>query len=95
MSISTAPSGGVTALVGPNGAGKTTLLRGVAGLLPVASGTVRFGGDDLLALSRRARARIVAVVEQELQLRVQPERARRGGAGSDAAPVAAVGVDRR
>ncbi|WP_243844260.1 ATP-binding cassette domain-containing protein [Salinibacterium sp. ZJ454] len=61
-----APAGSVTALVGPNGAGKTTLLRGVAGLLPLSAGSVRFGGDDLLGLSRRGRARVVAVVEQEL-----------------------------
>ncbi|MET1042927.1 MAG: ATP-binding cassette domain-containing protein [Microbacteriaceae bacterium] len=62
----TAPGGSVTALVGPNGAGKTTLLRGVAGLLPLSAGSVRFDRDDLLQLGRRARARLVAVVEQEL-----------------------------
>jgi iron complex transport system ATP-binding protein len=61
-----APGGGLTALVGPNGAGKTTLLRGIAGLLPLQAGAVAFEGDDLLALGRRARARVVAVVEQEL-----------------------------
>jgi iron complex transport system ATP-binding protein len=61
-----APGGGLTALVGPNGAGKTTLLRGIAGLLPLETGSVGFEGADLLALGRRSRARVVAVVEQEL-----------------------------
>jgi zinc/manganese transport system ATP-binding protein len=36
--------GSLTAVVGPNGAGKTTLLRALAGLHPVASGTIDRGG---------------------------------------------------
>ncbi|MEP6844038.1 MAG: ATP-binding cassette domain-containing protein [Pseudolysinimonas sp.] len=60
-----APPGAVTALLGPNGAGKSTLLRAIAGVERSASGTVRFEGDDLLALPRRERARRVAFVEQE------------------------------
>ena len=35
----------VLAVLGPNGAGKSTLLRVVSGLLPLAAGTVRVGGD--------------------------------------------------
>lgn len=35
--------GDTVAVLGPDGAGKTTLLRVMAGLLPVASGTVRSG----------------------------------------------------
>jgi iron complex transport system ATP-binding protein len=61
----TAPAGAVTALLGPNGAGKSTLLRAIAGVERPASGSVRFEGDDLLALPRRERARRVAFVEQE------------------------------
>ena len=61
----TAPAGAVTALLGPNGAGKSTLLRAVAGVERPASGTIRFERQDLLGLSRRERARRVALVEQE------------------------------
>lgn len=35
---------GVTALVGPNGSGKSTLLHAIAGLLPLATGTVDISG---------------------------------------------------
>ena len=38
-------SGETVALVGPNGAGKTSVLRAIAGLLPIASGVIRFGGQ--------------------------------------------------
>ncbi|WP_104191391.1 ABC transporter ATP-binding protein [Cryobacterium sp. Y82] len=38
------PRGSLVAVLGPSGCGKTTLLRAVAGLLPVASGTIRVGG---------------------------------------------------
>jgi iron complex transport system ATP-binding protein len=60
-----APVGAFTAVVGPNGAGKSTLLRAVAGIEQVASGMVLHDGVDLLALPRRARARILALVEQD------------------------------
>ena len=61
----TAEPGTFTALLGPNGAGKSTLLRTVSGVARPASGTVSFDGVDLFALPRRARARLVALVEQE------------------------------
>jgi zinc/manganese transport system ATP-binding protein len=34
-------------VLGPNGAGKTTLMRAVLGLLPVAHGAIRIGGEDI------------------------------------------------
>ncbi|MDI2097677.1 ABC transporter ATP-binding protein [Ruicaihuangia caeni] len=68
--VSFTAAGGVTALIGPNGAGKSSLLRGIAGIVPLASGSVRFDGADLLGQGRRARARAVAVVEQELSSEV-------------------------
>ncbi len=34
-------------LIGANGAGKTTTLKGICGLQPVSSGTVRYAGDDV------------------------------------------------
>ena len=38
------------AVLGPSGCGKTTLLRAVAGLQPVASGTVSYDGVDTTQL---------------------------------------------
>lgn len=39
--------GQVVALLGANGAGKSTVLRVLSGLLPAASGTIRFLGEDI------------------------------------------------
>jgi len=60
-----AAGGAFTAIVGPNGAGKSTLLRALAGVEPSRSGRVLSDGGDLLALPRRARARVMALVEQD------------------------------
>ncbi len=43
----TVPDGRVVALLGPSGCGKSTLLRAVAGLEPVAAGSIRWNGQDL------------------------------------------------
>lgn len=61
----TMPRGALTAVIGPNGAGKSTLLHALAAALPVAAGTIHFGDDDLLAMPRRSRARLLALVEQD------------------------------
>lgn len=41
------PAGKVTALLGRNGVGKSTLLKTLMGLVPAATGAVRFGERDL------------------------------------------------
>ena len=54
------------ALVGPNGAGKSSLLRVITGQLPTAHGTVHMAGTDITRLCPRRRARLLAVVPQEI-----------------------------
>jgi branched-chain amino acid transport system ATP-binding protein len=39
--------GELVCLIGANGAGKTTTLKGVCGLQPVKSGTIRYGGENV------------------------------------------------
>jgi branched-chain amino acid transport system ATP-binding protein len=41
------PKGSVVALLGSNGAGKTTTLNAIAGIVPVAKGTVSFDGASI------------------------------------------------
>jgi urea transport system ATP-binding protein len=55
--------GSRTCLIGRNGMGKTTLLKCIMGLLPVASGSIMFEGQDLLkhAVEDRARSGIAYV----------------------------------
>lgn len=43
-------SGEVVTIVGSNGAGKTTTLRAISGLIPITSGTIHFGGEDITEL---------------------------------------------
>ncbi len=42
-----AVAGEVTVILGRNGVGKTTLLKSLMGVVPVRSGSVRFGGTDI------------------------------------------------
>ena len=44
--------GNRVALIGPNGAGKSTLLKAIAGLVPRASGTIRWRGTAVRKWSR-------------------------------------------
>ncbi len=46
-------AGEIVALLGSNGAGKTTLNNMVCGLVPSASGSVRFEGEDITGLHYR------------------------------------------
>ena len=49
----TIPDGKLAAIVGPNGAGKTTLIRAALGLLPLASGWVKFFGQPYNDVRKR------------------------------------------
>ena len=41
------PEGSIVTLVGANGAGKSTTLRTISGLVPPASGSIRFSGQEI------------------------------------------------
>ncbi|MDQ1627003.1 MAG: D-xylose transport system ATP-binding protein [Actinomycetota bacterium] len=61
--------GKITALVGDNGAGKSTLIKGLAGVQPYDSGTVRFENNVVtLHNPREATALGIEVVYQDLAL---------------------------
>ncbi len=49
---------GVLSLVGRNGMGKTTLCRAIVGLIPVASGSIRFMGEELVGRTPAEIARL-------------------------------------
>lgn len=51
------PRGRCTCLMGRNGVGKSTLLKGLMGLIPVRSGSIRLEGEELAGRSAYARAR--------------------------------------
>jgi len=51
----TLDDGETLAVIGANGAGKSTLLGTLAGLVPATAGSVRFAGDDLLAVPHHGR----------------------------------------
>ena len=56
-----APAGALVAIMGPNGAGKSTLLKAALGLIPAASGSVRFFGQPYA----KVRARVAYVPQRE------------------------------
>ncbi|GAA4385212.1 ATP-binding cassette domain-containing protein [Agromyces bauzanensis] len=61
--------GKVTALVGDNGAGKSTLIKGLAGVQPYDSGSVRFDGQEVALHTPRDAAHLgIEVVYQDLAL---------------------------
>lgn len=50
-------AGELVVVLGPNGAGKSTFVKAIAGLVPVHSGRVRLGGDDLTAVPTHRKVR--------------------------------------
>lgn len=52
-----AQPGRITAVLGANGAGKSSLLKAIAGVVPIASGTIRVDGTDIGRLPAHKRAR--------------------------------------
>ncbi len=55
-------TGEFVAVLGANGVGKTTLLRAIAGLHPVAGGTIQLNGEASTRLGPLERAKLVALV---------------------------------
>ena len=62
------PAGEIVALAGPNGAGKTTLLRVASRVRRADGGRVLASCEPIESLSRRALARHVAVVPQDVAI---------------------------
>ena len=67
INLQVAP-GEMVALLGRNGSGKSTLLRCLAGALQPLTGEIRLSGELLSLQGRRAVARLLAVVPQELHV---------------------------
>jgi iron complex transport system ATP-binding protein len=61
------PAGSVLAILGPNGAGKTLSLQTLAGLRPPAAGEVLVRGRDIRRWPKRALARELALLPQNLE----------------------------
>ena len=49
-------AGKIICLLGSNGAGKTTTVRSISGILPVASGSIQFMGEDMNPVPAHRRA---------------------------------------
>ena len=63
------PAGEITTILGPNGAGKSTLAAAIAGLLPVAGGTITLDSKQLAnRRPERVRAAGVSVVPEGRRL---------------------------
>jgi iron complex transport system ATP-binding protein len=62
----TVRAGEIVGLVGPNGAGKSTLLRAVTGDADLLGGSLSLVGRDVRSIPPLERARLVAVVTQQV-----------------------------
>ncbi|WP_405106253.1 ABC transporter ATP-binding protein [Micromonospora sp. NBC_01405] len=53
----TVDEGEIVALIGANGAGKSTTMRAISGIRPIATGAIRFNGEDISKLRADLRVR--------------------------------------
>ncbi|MCG5465800.1 ABC transporter ATP-binding protein [Micromonospora sp. NPDC053740] len=53
----TVAEGEIVALIGANGAGKSTTMRAISGIRPIATGSIRFDGEDISKLRADLRVR--------------------------------------
>ncbi len=58
--------GQIGIVLGKNGSGKTTLFKNILGIHNPKSGKIRFDEQNLLKMSRRDRARLIAYVPQDI-----------------------------
>src|SRR6202049_4398710 len=83
-------SGGeVLGIVGESGSGKSTLGKMLLGLLRPDRGTIRIGGEDLIAIERRRMARLIQPVFQDPYSSLNP---RKRVAAIVALPLAVLGI---
>ena len=66
FSTLTIQSGEVVGIIGPNGSGKSTLLRIAAGILRPLKGSIFLKGSNMNQMDRRAVARIMGYLPQDL-----------------------------
>ena len=58
--------GEIGILLGKNGSGKTTLFKNILGIEKPKNGDIHLGGENLLKMKRRERARRIAYVPQDI-----------------------------
>jgi len=64
----TVASGQILAVIGPSGSGKSSLVRNIAGVWPVASGTVRIDGADISHWNAEQLGQHLGYLPQEVRL---------------------------
>jgi len=60
--------GELVGIIGPNGAGKSTLLKTLMGILPLLAGQIYFDGQTINGLSKKAFAKKVAYLQQNVEI---------------------------
>lgn len=66
----TVERGDFVGILGPNGAGKSTLVFALSGIVPVREGRIEILGTDLEQLRLKERARRIAVITQDGDIRL-------------------------